>query len=248
MATARTISLSGDVSGSASFDGSANASITTTVADNSHNHNASNITAGTLGVARGGTGLTASPSMLTNLASTTAANVLVASPRPGVTGTLPIANGGTGATTVAGVLTNLGLTKELYTGTYTGGLEYGETKTVDLGVALSWVIVFPSQRTEPLTDYIWRYEYKDYDDVEWGNSYHFLDTRGTSIGIAVPGSKFRAYNGNGSSSDTTVVCLELNGTVLTVGNADCTEDVDEGKYIERYKFAYSDTYAWIGGI
>lgn len=54
---------------------------------------------GTLPIAQGGTGLAASPSMLTNLASTTAANVLAASPRPGVTGTLPVGNGGTGATT-----------------------------------------------------------------------------------------------------------------------------------------------------
>ncbi len=38
LATARTISLTGDVSGSASFNGSANVSITATVADNSHNH------------------------------------------------------------------------------------------------------------------------------------------------------------------------------------------------------------------
>ena len=36
--TSRTISLTGDVTGSASFDGSANASITATVADDSHNH------------------------------------------------------------------------------------------------------------------------------------------------------------------------------------------------------------------
>ena len=43
LATARTISLTGDVTGSASFDGSANASITATVADNSHNHTYNNI-------------------------------------------------------------------------------------------------------------------------------------------------------------------------------------------------------------
>lgn len=41
------ITLTGDVSGTVSFDGSADVSITTTVADNSHNHSASNIT-GTL--------------------------------------------------------------------------------------------------------------------------------------------------------------------------------------------------------
>lgn len=61
-------------------------------------------------VAHGGTGLTASPSMQTNLASTSAANVMQASPRPGVTGTLPVANGGTGLTASPSMLTNLGST------------------------------------------------------------------------------------------------------------------------------------------
>lgn len=51
---------------------------------------------GTLPVAQGGTGLTANPSMLINLASNSAASVLAASPRPGVTGTLAVGNGGTG--------------------------------------------------------------------------------------------------------------------------------------------------------
>ena len=49
-----------------------------------------------LPVTNGGTGITANPSLLTNLASGTAANVLQASPRPGVTGVLPLANGGLG--------------------------------------------------------------------------------------------------------------------------------------------------------
>lgn len=39
LATARTISLTGDVTGSVSFNGSANVSITATVADDSHTHN-----------------------------------------------------------------------------------------------------------------------------------------------------------------------------------------------------------------
>lgn len=42
-ATARTLALSGDVSGSVSFDGSANATLTATVADDSHNHIISNV-------------------------------------------------------------------------------------------------------------------------------------------------------------------------------------------------------------
>ena len=44
LATSRTIALSGDVSGSATFDGTANATITATVADNSHSHTIANVT------------------------------------------------------------------------------------------------------------------------------------------------------------------------------------------------------------
>lgn len=58
-------------------------------------------------VASGGTGLTASPSMLTNLGSTTAANVLQASPRPGITGTLSVGHGGTGITSNPSLQVNL---------------------------------------------------------------------------------------------------------------------------------------------
>ena len=79
-------------------------------AASSHNHAASNITSGTLPVARGGTGITANPSMLVNLGTTAAASVFATSPRPGVTGTLPIANGGTGATSAAAARTALGIT------------------------------------------------------------------------------------------------------------------------------------------
>lgn len=43
LANARTISLSGDVTGSTTFDGSVNVTITTTVADDSHNHVISNV-------------------------------------------------------------------------------------------------------------------------------------------------------------------------------------------------------------
>ena len=43
LATARTITLSGDVSGSVSFNGSKDVTITTTVADDSHNHTIANV-------------------------------------------------------------------------------------------------------------------------------------------------------------------------------------------------------------
>ena len=74
------------------------ASTTTTIQGGSTNAQTIGVN-GTLGIGNGGTGLTSSPSMLTNLGSTTAANVLQASPRPGVTGTLGVGNGGTGQTT-----------------------------------------------------------------------------------------------------------------------------------------------------
>ena len=86
-------------------------------AASSHNHSAANITSGTLGVARGGTGVTANPSMLVNLASTSAASVFATSPRPGVTGALGIANGGTGATTAAAARTALGAAASSHTHT-----------------------------------------------------------------------------------------------------------------------------------
>lgn len=56
---------------------------------------------------KGGSGLTSSPSMLTNLGSTAAATIMQASPRPGVTGTLPIGNGGTGASAVGNAFVNI---------------------------------------------------------------------------------------------------------------------------------------------
>ena len=74
-------------------------------------------TKSTVTVAQGGTGLTASPSILVNLDSTSAAKVLQASPRPGITGTLGIGNGGTGATSAAGARTNLGICGAITHGT-----------------------------------------------------------------------------------------------------------------------------------
>ena len=66
------------------------------------------INSGTLGTARGGTGITSNPSMLVNLGSTSAASVFATSPRPGITGTLSVSHGGTGATTASAARTALG--------------------------------------------------------------------------------------------------------------------------------------------
>lgn len=58
---------------------------------------ATNVT-GLIDVSHGGTGLTASPSMLVNLGSESATNILTDAPRPGVSGVLSVAHGGTGNT------------------------------------------------------------------------------------------------------------------------------------------------------
>lgn len=94
LATARSLQTNLGSTAAVTFDGS---------------NNQTNIPiTGTLAIDHGGTGLTASPSMLINLGSTSADNVLQTSPRPGVTGTLPVSNGGTGATTADNARTNLG--------------------------------------------------------------------------------------------------------------------------------------------
>lgn len=77
-----------------------------TISTHTHALNSTSVT-GTLPINKGGTGLTTSPSLRVNLASTSAANVLAASPAPGVTGTLGVANGGTGLTSAPSILVNL---------------------------------------------------------------------------------------------------------------------------------------------
>ena len=85
-----------------------------------HNHAAGDITSGTLGVARGGTGKAShtSNAVLTGNGTSAVKNVATASGALFATaangapsfGTLPVAQGGTGATTAANALKNLGLT------------------------------------------------------------------------------------------------------------------------------------------
>lgn len=74
LATARTIALSGDVTGSTSFNGTANVTISATVANDSHSHSDSTITSvgagkitGTLAIAHGGTGGTTAAAARGNL-------------------------------------------------------------------------------------------------------------------------------------------------------------------------------------
>ena len=76
----------------------------------SHKHSTNDIDSGMLPIARGGTGVATSPSMLVDVGKTTEDDILKAAPRPGITGILPVDHGGTGVTSNPSMLTNLGST------------------------------------------------------------------------------------------------------------------------------------------
>lgn len=113
-------------------------------APSSHNHAADNITSGTLGVARGGTGKAThtSNAVLTGNGTSAVNNVATASGALYATaangaakfGTLPVAQGGTGATTAAAALANLGgvSMKLLWTNASPSSAFANQTLTLDL--------------------------------------------------------------------------------------------------------------------
>lgn len=107
-----------------------------------HTHDASAINSGTLPVERGGTGMSTAPSMLVDLARTTAASPHTAAPRPGVTGVLPLSHGGTGATTAEAALAALGA-QRIKTGSYTGAGTDGASNStiINLGITPKLLIV-----------------------------------------------------------------------------------------------------------
>ena len=150
LATARTITLSGDVAGSASFDGSANVTITTTVQADSvalGTDTTGNYVAGISGTTNqvtvtSGTGEGVSPVVslpatlvVPGTLTVTGAATITSGAISGITD-LAIADGGTGASTAANARTNLGLgtiaTQAASSVTITGGSITGIT---DLAVA-----------------------------------------------------------------------------------------------------------------
>ena len=102
-----------------------------------------------LPVAKGGTGLTAAPSLLVNLGSTSAANVMTASPRPGVTGTLPVAHGGTGQTSLDNFMTQLAKSAKacrIASGSYTGTGKAGSGNKCSISCGFEPKLVFASSQ------------------------------------------------------------------------------------------------------
>lgn len=159
----------------------------------SHNHSAANITSGTLAVARGGTGVTANPSMLINLGSTSAAGVFAASPRPGITGTLAVGHGGTGLTVSPSMLVNLGTTSAAnvlqasprpgITGTLpvshggTGAVAKGTTLLSNIGITISEDAA-PATGTPGTIHIQLRDEDEDSESckVLWSGAYYMTET------------------------------------------------------------------------
>lgn len=93
-------------------------------------------------VANGGTALTAAPSVLVNLASTTAVNLLQSAPRPGVTGVLPVGNGGTGTNSLSNLANSLKTYLPVVNGAkgsfkYTGKNNAVPTMTLDSGSGIT---------------------------------------------------------------------------------------------------------------
>ena len=110
--------------------------------DTIHFETSADLITGTLSVAHGGTGVTSNPSMLTNLASTSAASVFAASPRPGVTGTLPVTRGGTGVTSLDALKTALGISSDQITYFSEIVTATNDNRTVDKTITISGTIKF----------------------------------------------------------------------------------------------------------
>jgi len=208
-ATGRTITLTGDVTGvSAAFDGTANLSFVTTVADNSHNHTASNITdfdtevANNSAVALNTAKVT---NVTTNLAYTTAASTGTVTSSDGTDATIPAAT-----TSLAGLLTGADKTK--LDGIATGANLYVHPSDgVDLGAALTGNTVISDVNVNAaghVTGFATRNLFTD--DITEGANLYFTNERvddrvsalvvaGDGIGVEyadVAGTLTISYTGN----------------------------------------------------
>ena len=208
-ATGRTITLTGDVTGvSAAFDGTANLSFVTTVADNSHNHTASNITdfdtevANNSAVALNTAKVT---NVTTNLAYTTAASTGTVTSSDGTDATIPAAT-----TSLAGLLTGADKTK--LDGIATGANLYVHPSDgVDLGAALTGNTVISDVNVNAaghVTGFATRNLFTD--DITEGSNLYFTNERvddrvsalvvaGDGIGVEyadVAGTLTISYTGN----------------------------------------------------
>lgn len=147
----------------------------------------------------GASSLTASPSMLVNLASTSAENVMQSAPRPGVTGVLPLANGGTGVNSLAGLQGILNMAFGLYlTSTAWAGL-YSELSVIATNTTATYKCNAPT--TSLLTG-------AKYSAITFGVVSRLTDTI----------FEFMARPGNNANILTWRVTFSSDGSSATVGN------------------------------
>lgn len=86
----------------------------------------------------GASNLGASPSMLVNLASTSAANVMQSAPRPGVTGILDASNGGTGVSSISALRNTLNMAFGLYLTSEAWSGLYAELSVVSVNTTATY--------------------------------------------------------------------------------------------------------------
>ena len=171
-------------------------------------------------VAGGGTGLTSSPSMLTNLGSTSAANILQVSPRPGVTGTLSVANGGTGATSVAAAVKALlgssaigSSTKPLY---YDGAALKACADSIGGGGIVAQLL--------EQNGYV---KFANGLILQWGKTDSISSFRYTNVTLPIAFSRVcygcvaSVQTGDVNSARQSGNCVEYTTTLVRVGNVYC---------------------------
>ena len=195
----------------------------TQYAASSHNHSASNITSGTLPIARGGTGATSASAARSALGAAASSHTHSASQI--TSGALPINRGGTGETTLAGLQSLLNLNNNTYLKWKNGVIAGNDSKKLTVSTGLSNLIaVFaimtdlsaPDQ-TDPSmaagTYWFWIYNFPYYIYELYNSSTAALKmqvSRSTSSG-GLYQLEFRDtyLDGNGFQSDDRIYYLLL---------------------------------------
>lgn len=203
LANSRTISLSGDISGSASFNGSSNITITATVADDSHNHTISNVdglqtalnsTASYFNTISAGSGLTGGGSIGTNP-------------------TISHAD-----TSSQGSVNNSGRTyiQDIYLDTYghVTGLSSSQVPDEAIGVGQSWATVSRSASTSyrnttgrpiQISASLTTYDSNDGENIT--TTYSRLEVSTNSASWVKVGESRGTTSDNSNPQDNTTVCV-----------------------------------------
>lgn len=168
-----------------------------------------------LAVNKGGSGLTDSPSILTDLGSSSAANVMQASPRPGVTGILAMANGGLGVDFSAA--DGAGFHNSIHRGKYLGNA---------LTEAQSASIIAGTFDDMFVGDY-WTIGNVDYVIVDFDTYYRCGDNINLGHHVAVmPRASMASAAWNVGSNDTSKMYIKSDVRIVTIQGLTSGSDPD----------------------